>query len=143
MQKTHISTADLVSLRTAHLGMIQGVITRVSGFSAAVKNFAVTVLVALAVFALEKNAPASLWAASVALCAFLIMDGYYHLLEIRYRELYKTMAQRPIDAGSDMLLEAPEPTWANFRKVVLSKTLLPFYILLFFAMWFALKETAA
>jgi hypothetical protein len=122
--------------------MIQGVISRVSGFSAAVKNFAVTVLVAMALFAFEKHAAAPLWAATVAIAAFLIMDGYYHLLEVRYRELHKTIAKQPIEAGSDMLLEAPAPTWANFRKVLLSKTLLPFYVLLLFATWFALEEAS-
>jgi hypothetical protein len=122
--------------------MIQGVISRVSGFSAAVKNFAVTVLVALAVFAFEKQTTAPLWAATVATAAFLIMDGYYHLLEVRYRELHKTIAKAPIEAGSDMILEAPKPTSANFRKVIASKTLFPFYVLLLFAMWFALKEAS-
>jgi uncharacterized membrane protein YbhN (UPF0104 family) len=122
--------------------MIQGVISRVSGFSAAVKNFAVTVLVALAAFAFEKRATAPLWAATVALSAFLIMDGYYHLLEVRYRELHRTTAKKPIEEGSDMLLEAPKPTWANVRKVIISKTLLPFYVLLLFAMWFALEEVS-
>lgn len=140
MQTRRVTHADLVSLRTAHLGMIQGVIARVSGFSAATKNFAVTVLVALAVFAFDKQSPAPLWAATVAMAAFLIIDGYYHLLEVRYRELYKATAQKPIDAGSDMLLEAPKPTWANCRKTISSKTLLPFYVLLLFSMWFALKE---
>lgn len=122
--------------------MIQGVISRVSGFSAAVKNFAVTVLVAMALFAFEKHAAAPLWAATLALGAFLIMDGYYHLLEVRYRELHKTTAKQPIEAGSDMLLEAPPPTWANFQKVLVSKTLLPFYVLLLFATWFALEEAS-
>jgi hypothetical protein len=76
------------------------------------------------------------------MAAFLIMDGYYHLLEVRYRELYKAVATQPIGAGSDLLLEAPRPTWANFRKVLVSKTLLPFYVLLLFATWFALKEAS-
>jgi hypothetical protein len=122
--------------------MIQGVISRVSGFSAAAKNFAVTVLVALSAFAFEKQTTAPLWAATVAVAAFLIMDGYYHLLEVRYRQLHEATARKSIEEESDMLLEAPKPTWANFRKVVVSKTLLPFYVLLMFAMWFALEEAS-
>lgn len=140
MEERKPSFSDLVNLRTAHLSMIQGVISRVSGFSAAVKNFAVTVVVALAVFAFDKKVVTPLLAAAVAVGAFLIMDGYYHLLEVRYRELHKAIAKKPIEAGSDMLLEAPRPTWANFRKVITSKTLLPFYVLLLFSLWFALKR---
>jgi hypothetical protein len=121
--------------------MIQGVISRVSGFSAAVKNFAVTVLVGLVVFAFEKEAVAPLRTAIVAIAAFLLMDGYYHLLEVRYRELHKAVANAPIEAGSSMLLEAPKPSWANVRKVISSKTLLPFYVLLLFSSWIALKES--
>jgi len=122
--------------------MIQSVISRVSGFSATVKNFAVTVSVAMVAVAFDKHIPLPLWTGAAAIGAFLLMDGYYHLLEIRYRELYKATAKQPIDAGSDMLLDAPNPTWPNLRKLLFSKTLLPFYVLLWFTLGIALKEAS-
>jgi hypothetical protein len=70
----------------------------------------------------------------------MLMDGYYHLLEVRFRELYRTTAELPIQAGSDMLLEAPRPTSENVWKVIKSPTVFPFYVLLLFALGIALKE---
>lgn len=111
-----------------------------SGFSATAKNFAVTVSVAVVAVAVDKGVPALLWAGGVAVIAFLLMDGYYHLLEVRFRELYRATALRPIESGSDMLLEAPKTTTANVKKVLLSVTVLPFYVLLLFALLVALNE---
>jgi hypothetical protein len=120
--------------------MIQGVISRMSGFSATAKNFAVTAAVAVVAIAFDKEAPPLLWAGIAATALFLLMDGYYHLLEVRFRELYRVTAERPIDAGSDMLLDAPAATSANVWKMIKSPTLLPFYVLLLFALLIALKE---
>jgi hypothetical protein len=120
--------------------MIQGVISRMSAFSATAKNFAVTVAVAVVAIAFDKEAPPLLWAGIAATAVFLLMDGYYHLLEVRFRELYRTTAERPIEAGSDMLLDAPPATGANVWKVAKSRTLLPFYVLLLFALVIALLE---
>lgn len=140
MQNRRESSADLVSLRTAHLGMIQGVISRMSGFSATAKNFAVTVGVAIVAISFGKGASALLWAGIAATAVFFLMDAYYHLLEIRFRELYRTTATSLLDPPSDMLLEAPKATAANAWKVCKSMTLLPFYVLLLFALGFALHS---
>jgi hypothetical protein len=120
--------------------MIQGVISRMSGFSATAKNFAVTVGVAIVAISFDKGAPALLWAGIAATAVFLLMDAYYHLLEIRFRELYRTTASSSLDQSSDMLLDAPKATAANVWKVCKSITLLPFYVLLLFALGFALHE---
>lgn len=120
--------------------MIQGAISRMSGFSATAKNFAVTVAVAVVAIAFDKEVPPLLWAGIAAIAVFLLMDGYYHLLEVRFRELYRATAERPIEAGSDMMLDAPPATRANMWKVLTSRTLLPFYVLLLFALLIALKE---
>lgn len=120
--------------------MIQGVISRMSGFSATVKNFAVTLSVAIAAIAFDKEAPQLFWAAAAATVLFFAMDAYYHLLEVRYRELYRATATNPIEKGSDMLLDAPKANAASVRKVLSSLTLAPFYVLLLFSQWIAVKE---
>jgi hypothetical protein len=140
LQNHRSSSSDLVSLRTAHLGMIQGVISRMSDHSSTAKNFAVTVAVAVIAIAYDKDAPPVLWAGILAMCAFLVMDAYYHLLEVRYRGLYRSVAEQPIEAGSNLLLDAPPATRANRLKVLKSRGLLPFYVLLLFPLLFALYE---
>jgi hypothetical protein len=121
--------------------MIQGVISRMSGFRATAKIFAVTVLVALVAVAFDRGAHL-LWTGIGALASFLAMDFYYHLLEVRFRELYRTTALSPLDPPSDMLLDAPPATGAHAKKVLKSRTLLPFYVLLLFAFVIALYEAA-
>jgi hypothetical protein len=121
--------------------MIQGVISRMSGFSASAKNFAVTVLVALVALAFDKGA-SLFWTGVGALVTFLAMDFYYHLLEVRFRELYRSTANSPLDLPSNMLLDAPKATGAHMKKVFRSLTLLPFYVLLLFAFAIALYEAA-
>jgi hypothetical protein len=126
----------------AHLSMIQGVISRMSGFSATAKNFAVTASVAMVALAFDKGAPHLLWTGIGALVAFGAMDFYYHLLEVRFRELYQATVRSPLDLPSDMLLDAPEVTGEHVKKVLKSRTLLPFYVLLLFAFLIALYEAS-
>jgi hypothetical protein len=122
--------------------MIQGVISRMSGFSAAAKNFALTASVAMVALAFDKGAPHLLYTGIGALVAFGAMDFYYHLLEVRFRELYQTTARSPLDPPSNMLLDAPEATGEHVKKVLKSRTLLPFYVLLLFAFGIALYEAS-
>jgi hypothetical protein len=118
--------------------MIQDVISRMAGFSATAKNFAVTVSVGVAAVAFDKAIPELLWAGVVAVAAFLLMDFYYHLLEVRFRELYRRTAERSLLEGSDMLLDPPGATLANVSKVLKSWTLLPFYVFVLFLFGIAL-----
>jgi hypothetical protein len=119
--------------------MIQGVISRMSGFSATAKNFALTVLVALVAVGFDKGAQL-LWTGIGALFLFAAMDFYYHQLEVRFRELYETVAQTPLNPPSDMLLRAPKPTGAHVKKVLSSWTFLPFYVPLLISFAIALCE---
>jgi hypothetical protein len=121
--------------------MIQGVISRMSGFSATAKNFALTVLVALVAVAFDKGAHL-LWTGIGALCLFAIMDLYYHQLEVRFRELYRSTASSPLDPPSDMQLRAPALAGEHVKKVLTSWTFLPFYVLLLISFVIALCEAA-
>lgn len=135
--KGELSLESQISLRIAHLEMIQGAISRMSGFSATAKNFAVTVCAAIAVIAFDKESPELIVSAIVAVAVFLIMDAYYHLLEVRFRELYNITAEAPLEAGSDLKLDPPKTTPRNRIKTLKSATLFPFYVPLLFALLIA------
>jgi hypothetical protein len=50
-----LSVENKIALKIAHLGMIQGAIARMSGFSATAKTFTVTILAGLAAISLQAN----------------------------------------------------------------------------------------
>lgn len=120
----------LVDLRVAHLNMIQGVISRMSGFSAGVKNFCVTISAAIIAVAYQKQVPALVWAAVAVILIFCIMDTYYLGLERRYRELYEDVAARPFAQAASMSLKAERLNLSTCFRALRSNSVAGFYTLL-------------
>ncbi|MEA3009923.1 MAG: hypothetical protein QOJ91_1615 [Sphingomonadales bacterium] len=120
----------LVDLRVAHLNMIQGVISRMSGFSAGVKNFCVTISAAIIAVAYQKQIPMLVWAAVAVVVIFCIMDTYYLGLERRYRELYEDVAARPFDQASNMSLKSERLNFSTCFRALRSNSVAGFYTLL-------------
>jgi hypothetical protein len=127
---TDPSSDKLVDLRIAHLNMIQGVISRMSGFSAGVKNFCVTISAGIIAVAYQKQIPMLGWAAVAVVVIFCIMDTYYLGLERRYRELYEDVAARPFDQASNMSLKAEHLNFSTCFRALRSNSVAGFYTLL-------------
>lgn len=123
----------MVDLRVAHLNMIQGVISRMSGFSAGVKNFCVTISAAVIAIAYQKQTPMLVYAVVAVVLIFCIMDTYYLGLERRYRELYEEVAARPFDQASKMSLKAQRLNFSTYFRALCSNSVAGFYILLLIA----------
>ena len=124
------TTDKLVDLRVAHLNIIQGVISRMSGFSAGVKNFCVTISAAIIAVAYQKQVPMLVWAGAAVVLIFCIMDTYYLGLEHRYRELYERVAARPFDRAPDMSLKAERLNLSTCFRALRSISVAGFYALL-------------
>lgn len=124
------TTDKLVDLRVAHLNMIQGVISRMSGFSAGVKNFCTTISAAIIAVAYQKQVPMLVWAGAAVVLIFCIMDTYYLGLERRYRELYERVAARPFDQAPDMSLKAERLNLSTCFRALGSVSVAGFYALL-------------
>lgn len=120
----------LVDLRVAHLNMIQGVIARMSGFSAAAKNFCVTINAAILGFAFQKQNPALIWAAAAVVLIFYAMDTYYLALEKRFRALYEAVAARPFADAAQLSLIPPKWCFSTTWKAARSLSVVGFYALL-------------
>lgn len=127
------TTDKLVDLRVAHLNMIQGIISRMSGFSAGVKNFCVTISAAIIAVAYQKQVPMLVWAGAAVVLIFCIMDTYYLGLERRYRELYERVAARPFDQALDMSLKAERLNLSTCFLALRSISVAGFYVLLLIA----------
>lgn len=71
-----------------HLELIQGVINRLAGDSARLKNWCVTLVAALLVLWARANRTEYIHVALVPVLAFWILDGYFLWQERMFRALY-------------------------------------------------------
>lgn len=97
----------LVQLRLGHLNMVQGIIGRLSGFSATAKNFSVTLAAAAVGVNISQDTKGLLWIALAAVALLLIVDAYYLAHERAFRDLYDEIAQRPLEEAKDLGITRP------------------------------------
>ena len=96
-----------VQLRLGHLNMVQGVIGRVAGFSATVKNFSIILAAAAVAVNVAEDQRGFPWIAFAAVLLLLIIDAYYLAQEKAFRELYNEIAERPLSEASDLRIKRP------------------------------------
>lgn len=117
---------SLVTLRVAHLSMIQGVIARMSGFSASAKTFTITILAGLAAISLQTDAAQLGVIAMIAALTLFLVDTYYMTLEVRFRSFYDDVAARDLDHATNLAI-APSVNRGDTMKAINSKSNWLFY----------------
>lgn len=117
---------SLVTLRVAHLSMIQGIITRMSGYSASAKTFTITILAGLAAISLQADAAQLGLIAMIAALAFFLVDTYYMTLEVGFRRFYDEVARRDLDRADNLSIVTSVNS-DDIKKAVKSKANLLFY----------------
>lgn len=115
----------LVQLRTTHLTLVQGVISRLAGNSATAKNFSITILAGAVVTAVgtERWSIPLLTLALLAPLAFGLLDAYFLGLEHSARRLYDDIAARPLEQAEDMAIAIR----GNMTKGLASLSVWPLY----------------
>lgn len=121
-----------VALRVAHLGMIQGAITRMSGFSASAKTFTITILAGLAAISLQADAAQLGVMALIATIALAAIDVYYMTLELRFRAFYDEVVARDLDTAADLSI-APLKKPGDIKRAINSTASKLFYLPVLFA----------
>lgn len=72
----------------AHLQILQSVIQRMAGNSAACKAWCITLVSAILVLIADKNRPELAWLAGLPAILFFALDAYYLALEKAFRNSY-------------------------------------------------------
>lgn len=90
--------------RLAHLTMVQAIIGRVAGYSAAVKNFNLTISAALIAVAFDKAMVGLLLAGAGITVVFALLDAYYLSLEKCFRDCYAAISTRPWSEALDLAI---------------------------------------
>lgn len=130
-----LSEESKVSLKIAHLGMIQGAIARMSGFSASAKTFTVTILAGLAAISLQANQAQLGLVALLATLVLGVIDIYYMTLELRFRAYYEHVESRNLDRADDLAIKPLKRTGDVMRALNSASTKL-FYLPIFVACLF-------
>lgn len=120
-----LNNESLVQLRLGHLGMIQNVVGRLAGYSAAVKNFCITVTTGGIVATFASNAAGLLWISLTAVLLFATLDAYYLALERAFRAFYGEVAERPLSEAGDLAIKRRKLSWWTALG---SPSVWPFYL---------------
>jgi hypothetical protein len=131
-----LATDKLADMRMAHLNIVQGIISRLAGFSANAKNFCVTITAALIAVIFDKDLPQLAIAGCAVIVVFLFIDSYYLALERRYRGLYNDVRQAPLANAADFGLRVTPLTPKPILYATLSTSISPFYLALLACMVF-------
>ena len=129
---TGLTQENNVALRVAHLGMIQGAITRMSGFSASAKTFTITILAGLAAISLQADAAQLGVIAMTATIVLASTDAYYMTMELRFRALYDEVVARDLDHAADLAI-TPLKQSGDVKRAINSTPSKLFYIPVLFA----------
>lgn len=120
----------LLQMRLAHLNMIQGIVSRLSGFSANAKNFCITILAALVAVAFQKPVPELIWAGFAVPFLFALLDAYYLAQEKRFRDFYEISSAKSLDQATNLALTPPPLTLQAVTRTVFSGSVFVVYLAL-------------
>lgn len=121
-----------VAFKIAHLEMIQGTITRMSGFSASAKTFTITILAGLAAISLQVDKAQLGVVAMLTTIVLGIIDLYYMTLELRFRALYENVESRDFSRADNLTIQPLKQSGDVMRALNSTPTKL-FYIPVFLA----------
>ena len=122
-----LSDDKLADLRVAHLNIVQGIISRISGFSANAKNFCITITAALVAVMFDKELSELAWAGFAVIVVFLFIDSYYLGLERKYRDLYRDICTAPLTSAADLRISVKPLRLSGILSPLKSTSVWPFY----------------
>ena len=114
-----------------HLDYVQGVITRMSSYSFALKGWAVTLIAGIFVLAGKDTDKMYFLVAYIPILVFWGLDAFYLLQERLYRSLYnkvRNMNESEIDFSMNAHLEEFKTEKNTWLSCMFSKTEFWFYI---------------
>jgi hypothetical protein len=118
-------TADL---RVKHLEMLQGVISRIAGQGATLKNYCLTLITALCGFAITLQKPLVALLALFPIAIFALLDAQYLRLERRFRRLFDTVRTGDWGVVPDFEISIASAPNSSYWAALLSWSIATFYV---------------
>ncbi len=116
-----------VDLRVKHLEMIQAVTSRMSGYSATLKNYSITIVTGIIGIAFTVKMPGLIALSAVVAIAFAYLDARYLQLERAYRSLFDEVRLQDWDARPLFDLRPREVHRHPYAHALLSWSVAGFY----------------
>ena len=115
-----------------HMEILQAIIARMAGNSAACKQWSIPLVAGMLAFAVDKHAPLLSGLAMLPVLIFYGLDTYYLMLENRFRERFnRTAAQLAggqFTAAGLFVIQPAGATGALWRKALRSPSTWPVYL---------------
>lgn len=127
-QTEPLTLDQAIQVKVAHLNMIQGVVSRVAGYSASIKNFCVTIVAAVLALYSQRPDEHLAWLALLVVVVFGLLDARYLCVERAFRSLYNSVRREPLSKGSDFYIGPTFEAAHKTREAVLSWSVLWFYL---------------
>lgn len=116
----------------AHLQIYQNIISRMASNSSAAKTWCITLVSAILVVVADKGKPDLALLALSPIILFLFLDGYYLLMENRFRGQYNNFVKKLHESQpsvEDLYAVQPDQNSTEYvLKVICSYAIWPFYI---------------
>ena len=126
-----MNESKINSEKKEHLVMIEAIITRMANNSFQLKNWAISLISAILIFADYKKEFCFIWIAFLPVIVFWALDAFYLQLERKYRELYKLIQQDYINNTNKVPLfdmNTKDINVACVTRIMISKSVWPIYV---------------
>ena len=113
-----------------HLKMVEDIITRMASNSFKLKNWAISLISAILIFADYKQKICFIWIAFLPILAFWALDAFYLQLERKYRTLYNYIQQDYINGTNNIPLfdmNTKDVDVDSVLRIMVSKSVWPIY----------------
>lgn len=122
-----MSEEKVVDLRVKHLEMLQSVVARMSNQSATLKNYCITITVAVTGFAISLQRPLVAVLSLLPILIFALLDAQYLRLERRIRSQFDQLRSGPWDAMPSFDVGGSAVSPSSYWKALSSWSITSFY----------------
>jgi hypothetical protein len=122
-----MSPDKIAELRTKHLEMLQGLISRMAGYGASFKSYCITVVTAVIGFAFTLHRPAVAALALLPVVAFAVADAQYLRVERRFRRLFDIVRQESWDTVPSFEINLQQAPAEAYLSAATSWSIVWFY----------------
>lgn len=130
--------------KIAHLGFIQGVITRMGSNAFLIKGWTVALVAAIFALSAKDSNSNFIFIAIFPIFVFWILDSYYLRQERLYRKLYEKVADDALKSDNFTMNAAQfDREVQSLFRIAFSKSILPFYILILFILFVSALKVEA
>ena len=124
----NLEPSNTIDMRVKHLEMVQSIVSRMAGYSATLKNYCLTITVAICGFAVSAKEPLVLASAVIPIVVFALLDAQYLRLERQFRSIFDEIRKGDWSKIPDFEINLRKAPKVFYIDVLISWSIGIFYI---------------